>query len=163
MTAIDPHTVARTLNPFVNVVLTARAQAEVIREEIDAIKLRLLTEHAYTDETDGKRVTEPKYDWCMPQEQFTGYLALLEEGTREAGYDVPKDFCPALMAEETLRKAERALIDAACVFFPGTTTSALLRGTKDSGGLETHRRYLDLLTGLVVNHPSFERPQLAAG
>ena len=37
--------------------------------------------------------------------------------------------------------------------FFGVTTSQLLCGTKTERGLETHRKFLDLLIKLVVNSP----------
>ena len=48
-----------------------------------------------------------------------------------------------------------AIISKAEQFF-GVTNDQLLCGTKNRGGLETRRRYLDLLCGLVVNRPSQE-------
>lgn len=69
-------------------------------------------------------------------------------------------FCPALVAEHTQREAEWALIAAAEEFMPGVTNDRLLCGTKTEGGLETRRKYLDLMIGLVVNSPGYKKVQL---
>ena len=50
--------ITEALNPTVNVLLVARAQAEVLREETDVIRTRLLSEEVYTDEFTGVRITE---------------------------------------------------------------------------------------------------------
>jgi hypothetical protein len=156
----NPKTVAKALTPAVNTLLLAMANAELLREEVDGYKAALLAEGSYTDET-GKPVTEPKYDWTMGDDQFPGYLAKLEAKVKEAGHNVPKDQCPALIAESLQNQAEWAVIEAAEPFF-GVTNSQLLCGTKTEDGLTTQRKYLDLCIGLVVNFPGYEKPSLSA-
>jgi len=157
---MNADTLARTLTPHVNLALVARAQAELLRDEVDAIKAELLAANEYFDEYTGERITEPKDDWTMGDEAHPAYLALLDARVRAAGHNPPEGFCPALMAESTLRDAEHALIEAARVYpeFAHMTTSRLLCGTKGKPGLELHREYLDLLHKMVINHPNYVSP-----
>jgi len=156
MTYPNPKTVAAVLTPHVVAMLAARVIAETLREEIDAIKVRVLSEGTYTsdyaeyDDENGNRVTIPKRDWTISDDQSAEYYRLLDLAIRAAGHNPPEGYCPALMAESELRDAQHALITAAERFFPGMTTSKLLCGTKTEGGLETHAKYLDLLAGLVM-------------
>ena len=147
-----PHAVVTACAPAVTAMLVAKATALVLREEVDAIQARLLTERAYTSQYDGKAITEPKWTWLMGDDDSAHYLTRLAEETLLAGHVVPEGYCPALMAEHALSDAENAVISASEPFFKATNHQ-LLCGTKDKGGLETRREFLDLIAGLCVNYP----------
>ena len=148
---VSPATVVPALTPFVNKALVAQAVAEVLREEIDGYAQTLLDANEYTNEHTGERITDAKDDWTMTNEAFVGYHALLDAKIRGAGHNPPPEFCPALMAESAQRDAESELIKAAEPFFK-VTQSQLLCGTGKGDGLETHKKFLDLLKGLVVSY-----------
>ena len=150
----DPNTVAKALTPAVNLVLVTMAHAELVREEVDGYAREVLAAGNYTSSYTGERITEPKDAWTMGDDAFPDYHAKVDAKVRAAGYDVPPDYCPALIAEEEQRRAERALIDASKPFF-GVTTEDLLGCRK---GLEKHRKFLDLLIGLCVNAPGYKSP-----
>ena len=158
-TTPNPATVAKALTPAVNTVLLATVYAATLREEVDGYKATLLAEGNYTDQLTDEPVTVPKYDWTMKDDQFPAYLALLEAKVKEAGYEVPTDQCPALIAESLQMQAEHALIEASEPFF-GVTNNQLLSGTKTEDGLTTQRKFLDLCIGLCVNYPGYEKPEL---
>lgn len=68
------------------------------------------------------------------------------------GFERAKDgYCPALCAESLLVDAENNLIDAAQEF-----TGIELRHLWKC---EHRAKYLDMLTGLVVNHPGYVPPK----
>jgi len=152
-----PAAVIAALGTLVSTMLVARAVAEVLREEVDGYKQAILDAGDYRDQYTDERITEPSDDWTMSDEESSSYLALLDATVRAAGHNPPEGFCPALMAESALRDAQAAMIKAAEPFF-GVTAGQLLCGTKTERGLETHAKYLDLLTGLVVNAPGFTFP-----
>jgi len=158
--APNPATVAKTLTPAVNTVLLATACAELAREEVDALKAELLAAGTYTDSLTGEPVTEPKYDWTMGDDQWPAYYKLLDAKVRATtGFDGPPDHCPALTAENLQVQAEAALIEASKPFF-GVTNSQLLCGVKGKDGLQTQREFLDLIIGLCVNYPGYEKPSI---
>lgn len=169
MNATTANKIAKTLTPAVNVVLVARAEAELVKEEVDAIKARHLAADVYLDEMTGERVTEPKYDWTIEDDAWKVYRAKVEADVRAAGYDVPEDHCPAAMAENKLTEAENMLIELARVTLPDcehVTNAALLRGKHKDGkmvtdGLTFRREWLDMLIKAAVNAPGYKTPLAA--
>ena len=136
-------------------VLMARAVADVLRAEVDSIKVAVLARSVYPCEYTGERITDPAKDWMIDDACSGTYLALVDAAVRTAmpHKDIPEGYCPALMAESNKRDAEHALIEAARKV-PGLehmTTSRLLCGTKNKRGLELHAEYLDLLLKLALN------------
>lgn len=142
--------IARALKQFVDVLLLAMVNADIKRKECDAIQRRLLASGRYGG--DG----EPKNVYLLPDEAASRYFFDLDKAYCEAGYkDLQPGHCPALIAEHLRTQAEWALIAAAEEFFPGVTNDRLLCGTGKGDGLETRQRYIDLLIGMVVNHPDY--------
>lgn len=158
-TASKAHDIAKALAPQVKVLLMATAVAELERERVDAIARKVLADQNYygrkpRDQGEQFRVTEPGDTWHMDDGSFASYHAKMQAIHLANGFeDAAKGYCPALVAEHLKIKAEWALIEAAERFFPGCDNSTLLCGTKTLGGLETRKKYLDLLIGLVVNVP----------
>ncbi|HSW45461.1 MAG TPA: hypothetical protein VLM89_07815 [Phycisphaerae bacterium] len=146
---------AKALETCVNAVLLAKVYAQVQREKMDGLDRRLLAEIEVIDQWTGKRITDPKFAWCMTEEQTRPYYDRRNQELRAMGYDLPADYCPALLAEEVVRVAERNLVVAAEQFFPDLTVDALL-----SLGLDAYHRYIDLLMGLVVSGPDYRKPAI---
>lgn len=144
---LDPDVVGRALAPAVKTALAARAVAEVTREEVDAIAARILAENTYMSQYTGDRITEPRRAWMMDEVVFAGYAALVDAAVRAAGYDPEPGYCPALVAENTLLKAERALVTASEPFF-GTSYDDLL---SCSDGPAKQAKFVELLCGLVAS------------
>lgn len=143
---------ARALRPYVDLLLVAMAFAQLEREKIDKIQRRLLATGAYGGDGDPKKV------WTLPDEATDRFYADCHKEYLAAGYKVEPGYCPALIAEHKQVEAEWALIKAAEEFFEGVTNNQLLCGTKTMNGLETRQKYIDLLIGLVVNHPDYKPP-----
>ena len=158
--------VAKALEPSVQTVLLAQAMAQVERERIDALYNGILEQTRYYIRKrdaicEQERLTDHSKAWLLSDFDSKHFYGQCEFAIRKAGYtfeQVPEGYCPALMAESLQRDAEHALILAAEEFFPGVTIDKLLCGTADMGGLETLRKFLDLLIGLVVNRPGFKNP-----
>lgn len=153
--------VSRVLEPLVNALLLQTTQAQVDRTRVDAIQRSILAGGAYFDDS-GKQVFEPRHGWTIADRLWPTYHAACHAAYLAAGYEVAEGYCPALIAEHDQTKAEWALIEAAEQFFPGVTNDRLLCGSKDKGGLELRREYLDLLCKLVVNRPGYRKPRLVA-
>lgn len=156
--------VARKITPEMRraaqVVLLATAHAQMERATIDKLEREILAQGQYyakeRDRSQGRleRITDPKHVYLMDLEspEYRDYTARVQQGIRALGYtaqDVPDEYCPALMAEELQRKAERSLVDV-CEPLVGLTFDAFFRGPKS---IENLRKYLDLLLGALVNSP----------
>lgn len=148
----DADTMARALRGAVDALLLATAFAQVEREKCDKIQRQLLGSGRYGGDGD------PRYTYLLGEEPCRRYFADLDRAYREAGYNVEPGHCPALIAECLQTQAEWGLIEAAQEFFPDVTNHRLLCGTKDMDGLETRKKYLDLLCGLVINYPGYTSP-----
>jgi len=147
--------VATALQRYVNTLLLAQVNAQLEREKMDALDRRLLAEQSYTDRYKRTRVTDPKYTWCIVEDELPAFYARRQGAIGRMGYDLPKDHCPALVAEHLEVQATWALILAAEEFFPGMDNDALL-----CAGMAKRKAYIDLLIKLVVNAPHYEPPDI---
>lgn len=142
---------AKALNRPVNALLLAKAYAQCEREKMDKVDLRLLADRVYMDQyAEGKRITEPKDTWHMNETDAAHYQKLRQTEIDRMGYKLPRDHCPALVAEYLETQAEWAVVDAAAEFFPGVDRDGLL-----CLGLEKYHQFIDLVCKLVVNAPGY--------
>jgi hypothetical protein len=148
--------VYKAIRGNVETLLIAKAFAMAERERVDAIERQVLAEQLYY--ADGERVTDPKKSYRMDETTFAAYYAKVQAIHVKNGYaDAANGYCPALVAEDLQRKAEHALIEQVREFFPNVTVNSLLCC---ANGLERYKKFIDLLIGLVVNHPTFKAPKL---
>jgi hypothetical protein len=160
---------AKTIEPQVRALLLATVYAKAERERVDVIQRAILAERVYPVDAKNiergrgaERVTDPRLSYLMSDADAADYFAKCNAAHLANGYaKAAEGFCPALVAAHDQTKAEWALITAAEEFFPEITNDKLLCGiTRADGsrecGLETRRKYLDLLTGLVVNQSGFK-------
>lgn len=145
--------IAKSLTPLVNVVLLSTAHAQLLREEINAIGKQILESRNY--QVDGRRITEHADAWLLEDGTLSDYRSRMACLIRAAGHVVPDGFCPALMAEEFQRKAERALVDASTEFF-GVSAQALA-----CSGMQNYRKFIDSLIGFCVCSPGYRKPTTA--
>lgn len=150
-TTTNARALAKLVRPEVDTLLLATAFAQCERERVDKIQRKILRDMGVTCEPDktyqlADSTAKDYFDRCSAWH--------LSEGFAEAA----QGYCPALTAETLQTEAENALIKTAEQFFPDCTNHRLLCGTKSQGGLETRRKYLDLLIGLVVNYPGYTNP-----
>jgi hypothetical protein len=147
----------------VNAVLMTTALARAERERIDAIERDILSGAVYMADPDllhrhenpkEYRITEPKEVYLMKASDQKDYFEEWQVRIDKLGRKLPKGHCPALIAEDLQRKAEHVLIEAAEPVF-GVTRDMLWCS---ANGLENHRKYIDMLCGMVVNLPDFKNP-----
>ena len=118
------------LRPLVKRMIVQQALAEVMRERVDAIKQEILDAEVWmsepvegNDRRDGipaKRITEPKADWLMSEEDHKRYFALLDARVRAevpGAADLEEGFCPALVEENKLCKLRTELVKRSAPIF----------------------------------------------
>ena len=88
-------------------VIKARAICQTLKPKIEKIKADLLAQVQPKDE-EGNLVSFAHY-WMMTDEYAAIYYPAYNAAIKEAGYDVPEDHCPLLMAENTEREAVREM------------------------------------------------------
>lgn len=126
-------------------VIELRPKAAVLRAEVDKIKRVVMAEMQLKDE-DGNLITEPENDWTSNDIDFAEYDKRLQSAIRTAlpwANEMPVGVCPALFAENLLRKAEYQLIESGAPFF-GITADMVIRA-----GNDTRKQCLDLLLKLA--------------
>lgn len=165
---ITKHTIKDIDTPavhsMVRAYLMARTFAECQRERVDEIHLAILTEcPIYADMRDGGEAITRSKDLYLTTDEAAcqDFYAEADARLRKAGIkpaDMPRDHCPALVAENLLRKIERELIDVSGKPF-GVTADKLLCARN---GLENWKQWVDLVCKLIVNLPNFEAPKLCA-
>lgn len=153
---------AESLTPAVNALLMAKTYAELKREEIESIQLQILKDDVYKGSDIGNRgesrgnfrITETKDTYLMKDEDWEIYHAKVNAINLENGFkDAERGLCPALVAETTVRDAQKILIECAEEYFEGVTGHKLL-----CAGYGKYQEYIDLLVGLVLSLPDYKNP-----
>lgn len=148
---LTPATVHAAICEPVAAYLAAQARAEVLTEQVDAIKVALLAERTYLDD-DGARITHPGDAWTMSDAAAAEFYPELERRTNAA---IPHDFgeghCPALHAQSDMRDAGSVLLAAMAPLF-GFNADRVY-------SLDLRRKMIDNGIRLVLAH---EREQAAA-
>ena len=146
-----------------NAVLLATALAKAERERIDKMQREVLNERPYAmnpeylQEGQDHRITDPKRSYLMCDNDFAIYHEECQRRIIAMGYKVPKDHCPALIAERLQMEAEHALIEAAGPL-TGLDDPMLLLQQKD--GLEKYKKYVDLILKMMLALPGYVPPQI---
>lgn len=155
----------------VNAYLVARAYAETVRAEVDAIQRDILETGTYraSDRAIGRgrseRILEPKDTWLMADDDFIDFMLDMKERLKEAGYPIagedperPHSYnCPALVAENLQRDCEVLVIHATAKMI-GVEDPERFRLQFCRLPLENYRRFIDLAVTAVVKHPDFKSP-----
>jgi len=159
--------VTQDVKSSVNAYLMARAYAETMRSAIDKIQRGVLEECPLTNGLEVKhgkserRITDPEHAYLETREDhIQDYYAECDKREREAGLkpkEMEFDYCPALVAEHLQVKSEWLLIESAAEMLgedkPEDFNNKLL-----CHGLESRKKFIDLVVGLVLNLPDFENP-----
>jgi hypothetical protein len=139
----------------VNSVLLATAHAQLTREKVDPITRSVLADLGVKDE-DGNPIVEPAKYWLMADGFAAAYYAEREKRLIAAGFEIDEPGkCPALVAEEIQRIAERELVRAAEEYFPEITLDKIL---VCSGGVDKLGDYVKLLCRLVTSERGYKNP-----
>jgi hypothetical protein len=148
------------LQSGVSAVLLARCYAEAMREQVDAVYTDLLTNqyefYSRREEWAGerRRITENKHTYLLTDDDYKELALQVDFELREKGIkpeSMQFEYCPALVAEDIQRTAERTLFEIAEDF-------TKIKPNQVALSLERYRKYLDLLLGLGVNLPGFKNP-----
>lgn len=137
---------ARENRHLARAVCKAQAVAETMREAVDKIQRQILLDVELYDDLaaehggrERQRITDPKLTYLSTDEAACQrYFAECNKRTRAAGLkpdDMPDEYCPALVAEDIQRRAERALLDSGGTLF-GFTADSLLSGDLWERGLK---------------------------
>jgi hypothetical protein len=151
------------LKPAVGTLLLAKVYAESERAIIDKMQRAVLNDRVFTmkveflREGQNPRITDPSVAYLMRDADFDFYHAECQRRIKAMGYDVPKDHCPALIAERLLMEAEHAAIAAAA---PITGISDALMIIRQKDGLAKYKKMVDLLCKLICSMPGYVPPQL---
>lgn len=120
----------------------ARAQVDAIRPIVRGYQQAILQAGNYLT-PDGERITEQNRTWELRDEHATELYGLYEEAAKLAGFDLPQDVCPLLLAQYHVVKCETRLMQAA---LPELKNA----GFRDIPSNPAHRKELvELLMGLV--------------
>jgi hypothetical protein len=143
------------IKPHVNNLLMAMAHYELESEKIMPIKKRLLEEYDFKVDLDerlpeyGEKITDPEKMYLTTADTSEYYEALHRIYT-DAGYELEEvGFCPVLIANSNVNKAENELLKAA-----GEVVPELDRGIFG----KLREKALDLLIKAVVNMPGYKKP-----
>ena len=126
-------------------VIELRRKAAVLRAEVDKIKRLVMAEMQLKDE-EGNLITDPQNDWEANDADFAEYDKRLQSEIRTVlpwVNEMSVGVCPALFAENLLRKAEWHLIESGAPFL-GITPDMVIRAGNDK-----RKQCLDLLLKLA--------------
>ena len=155
--AVTQADISPAIKSAVNAVLMAHCVVEVEREKMDKIDREILQVAYFTSEQwaprmPRHRITEPKENYLMNDEDAKDYFAERQKRINAMGYKLPDGHCPALVAESVLSDARRILIEVSVPVW-GINPHQLL-----CAGMDKYHKYIDLICGLVVNLPGFKSP-----
>jgi len=125
--------------------LMAMAYVETIAPTVKAYRKKCLDEVKGINRYDGSIVTDIELDYQLTDEDFQRYLTLTKKERDLAGFKVEDDdFCPLLVAEHMVTKAQWALIESMEVI-TGIKQDKLL-----CSGMENYKKYIDLTLRLLI-------------
>jgi hypothetical protein len=156
---------SKEVKSLVNAFLLQKTIVDVTREEVNSVYAEILQKiEIFTDAfPESKRHKLERifdHDKMYLSKDEDAAAKIYDEADRilkQRGIkpeSMEHDYCPALVAEEKLRKIEHALIDATGRNF-GVTVTKLLSGIN---GLKNYDNWIDLSVKAVVNMPGFVNP-----
>lgn len=167
-TKLTAASVAAQLRPAVDAVLMTMAHAQVMREEVDAIRREILAECPLTPGEFALKmgettpITDPKDVYlCDDAAQLEDYYAECDKRERAARLkpaDMTPEHCPALVAERVQRDAEHLMLDCFAELIEFEGGGELFRHRLLCRGLDEFNRAKDLCIKIVVNMPGYQKP-----
>jgi hypothetical protein len=163
---MTPDSIFEACHIPVNAYFMARAYAETMRERVDEVQRAVLAEcpldmdaHVGDFRRGDGKITDPSLTYLATDEHFRDYLEKCNKRERAIGIkpaDMPDDNCPALVAEHLQYQAEWLLLECG---WCAIDVDGHPDGWKWLYG-EKRKRFIDLLCGLVLDHPKYERPNV---
>jgi hypothetical protein len=166
--SLSPADVTPAVKSAASAVLMARAYAQSMRKQVNAIETAILAEcplfvaDIKSDAPTPERITDPAYVWMtdLDSPQYHEHLAETNRRLRAAGLkpdDMADAHCPALIAESIQRDAVHILIHAAAEMMDTGSGNDFCHKLLCSG-MPKYCYFVDLLCKLVVNLPDFRNP-----
>ncbi len=125
--------------------LMAMAYVQTIAPTVKAYRKKALDEIKGTNRYDGTVVSDIELDYQLTDEDFQRYLALTKKYRDDEGFKVEDDdFCPLLVAEHMVTKAQWAIIES-MEEVTGIKQDKLL-----CSGMENYKKYIDLTLRLLT-------------
>jgi hypothetical protein len=158
---MTPDSVFEACHIPVNAYFMARTYAELMRERVDEVQRAVLAEcplnmePQWIERRGDEKITEPSLTYLAVASDLKDYWAECDKRERKLGIkpaDMPDDHCPALVAEHLRVQAEWLLLECGWV---AIDTDGNRDGWKLLYG-EKRQHFIDLLCGLVVNHPKYK-------
>jgi len=173
---LTPEDVTQGMVSAVNAYLLARTLAEVKREEVDKVYAEVLAEIPIYKDLVGprsgeklgndERITTNKDMYLSEDEAACRRIYdEMDKRLKAAGIkpqDMETDYCPALVAEDLQRQAEWLVIDTTAGEMLEEADPEEFRHKLLCAGLEKYHQFTDLCIKLVVNHPDYVAPKVAA-
>lgn len=146
------------IHELVYMVLELQAQAEILRDEVDTVWNRSLLEKNYFVEAEkvsratrkGERVINHNQTYLLSKKDFDELMLITDSRLRAAGIkpdSMSLDYCPALVAEDELRKARRELVDLAGQPINVSADRILSSGVNWEAN---YKKFLDLVIGAIL-------------
>ena len=167
-TKLTQSDITPAMKSAVTAYLLAKAHAQVMREEVDKIERAVLEECPLTNGLEvehgqpPRKITDPKDVWlCDDDNTLEEYYQDVDHRLREAGLkpeSMPREHCPALVAEDMETKAKWLICDASADMMDLEYDGKELNSRLLSRGLDEYQRFIDLNAKLVVNLPDFKSP-----
>jgi hypothetical protein len=136
--------------------LLLKEEHKQIAQRVDAYRKKIIEEMKPVEVETGKLITDISRDWLMSDEQFQIYADRCDEEKEKAGFKgIEAGYCPKLIAESKIQKAERKLVD---IWAPKMDLSAENLATTK---YELYREFIELTLNLIsdylFNHPAKQR------
>ena len=97
--------------PLRAAVIAARIAAKATRAEVDAYILPVFAGFVFADKRSGKAIASPEQLYlCDDEAECSRFYAACDAAHRAHGHMLPDGYCPALVAEEAVRVAERTFL-----------------------------------------------------
>lgn len=90
----------------------ARVNLKVVKAKVEPLQRRILEKHNIRDAETGEPILTASALYLADDDSFQRYLEDIHVLYRQEGFDVEFGYCPLLIAENRVRIAENALIDA---------------------------------------------------
>ena len=157
---------SKQVKSLVNAFLMQKTLTEILKDQVAEVYSEILQKFevfsdAFADSKRGgkvERIFDYKNLYLTKDEETVSKIydeadrILKAKGIKPLSME--HDYCPALVAEEELRKIEHLLIEATGGPF-GVTIESLFTG---GNGLNNYNKWIDLAVKAVVNHPDFVNP-----
>ncbi len=152
-----PRMMTKALRDEVIKLLKVQAFLGVVREQVDAIERRILSETDYQyDPKYGRTgpLTDPALTYLICKDQWDEYFGKRQSEVVKLGYPIPLDHCPRCVAENREREIKQRIAGIGARALDGMNLERLLR----NGTLLDE--FVVLSVKMVINAPGFVAPTI---